>query len=170
MLRHPDDSTATAGHAPFSSSSSTVSCAQCGRSFRHVSTYRKHVSRVHEFSPARRLQCPHCPGRRLFNHKEGLNRHVKKFHSDLTDQFRCPSCPAAFAFKYDLNRHQRRLHPEALADPERDKQQQQQHHWQQQQPQVHQHIMHDGLGAHNPIEPMEELFVQEVHQYTKISQ
>ena len=57
---------------------SAVSCSQCGRAFRHVSTLRKHLARVHEFKPEQRLRCEECGGE--YNHREGLRRHIRKAH------------------------------------------------------------------------------------------
>ncbi len=57
----------------------SIACSQCGKTFRHVSTFRKHVARVHEMTADKMLKCDHCG--KMYNHKEGLKRHVKKFHS-----------------------------------------------------------------------------------------
>jgi uncharacterized C2H2 Zn-finger protein len=90
-----------------------IPCKQCPKAFRHMQTYRKHMARVHEFTPDKRLRCATCG--KYYNHKEGLARHLKKAHggSGTANKFRCDVCPsAAFAFQYDLNRHVRRVHRE----------------------------------------------------------
>jgi len=86
-----------------------INCDKCSKSFRHMSTFKKHVSRVHEFKPENRIQCPHCD--RLYNHDEGLQRHVKKFHGPVnSNKFQCNLCTATFAYNYDLNKHRKRFH------------------------------------------------------------
>jgi len=86
-----------------------INCDRCHKSFRHMSTFKKHVSRVHEFNPDKRLQCPHCE--KLYNHDEGLQRHVKKFHGPVnSNKFLCDLCTATFAYNYDLNKHKKRFH------------------------------------------------------------
>ena len=87
--------------------SKSISCSRCDKKFRHLSTYRKHISRVHDFNPDRRLSCDHCG--KLYNHSEGLKRHVKKYHLE-TPHFPCDLCPQAFVFNYDLNKHKKRVH------------------------------------------------------------
>jgi uncharacterized C2H2 Zn-finger protein len=42
-------------------------------------TYRRHVERMHDFTPDKRIKCDDCG--KLFNHREGLATHVKKFHT-----------------------------------------------------------------------------------------
>ena len=88
--------------------SKSIACSRCEKSFRHLSTYRKHIARVHEFAPEKRLKC-NCCGK-MFNHMEGLKRHMKKFHSDEKPQYQCDLCPLAFVFNYDLNKHKKRVH------------------------------------------------------------
>ena len=88
--------------------SKSIACSRCEKSFRHLSTYRKHIARVHEFAPEKRLKC-NCG--KMFNHMEGLKRHMKKFHSDEKPQYQCDLCPVApFVFNYDLNKHRKRVH------------------------------------------------------------
>lgn len=86
----------------------SIACSRCDKTFRHLSTYRKHIARIHDFNPDKRLQCESC--QRLFNHTEGLKRHVKKFHAVSKPSFQCPFCPLAFVFNYDLNKHTKRVH------------------------------------------------------------
>ena len=88
--------------------SKAIACSRCDKRFRHRSTYRKHIARVHDFAPEQRLKCEGCT--KLFNHMEGLKRHVKKFHSGQKPQFQCDLCPLAFIFNYDLNKHKKRVH------------------------------------------------------------
>ncbi|TRY71496.1 hypothetical protein TCAL_12610 [Tigriopus californicus] len=88
--------------------SRTIRCIHCEKQFRHMSTYRKHISRVHEFLPEKRLKCDHCG--KWYNHEEGLKRHVKKFHSQNDHIFQCDQCASSFAFRYELNRHIRKRH------------------------------------------------------------
>ena len=88
--------------------SKSIACSKCDKTFRHSSTYRKHIARVHEFNPSQRLKCEVCD--KLFNHSEGLKRHVKKFHSLEKPEHRCNLCPLAFVFNYDLNKHKKRAH------------------------------------------------------------
>ena len=58
--------------------------------------------------PEQRLKCEGCA--KLFNHMEGLKRHMKKFHSGEKPQYQCDLCPMAFVFNYDLNKHKKRVH------------------------------------------------------------
>ena len=88
--------------------SKSIACSRCDKSFRHLSTYRKHIARVHDFLPEQRLKCEGCA--KLFNHMEGLKRHMKKFHSGEKPQYQCDLCPMAFVFNYDLNKHKKRVH------------------------------------------------------------
>jgi len=88
--------------------SKSIACSRCDKSFRHLSTYRKHIARVHDFVPEQRLKCEGCA--KLFNHMEGLKRHMKKFHSGEKPQYQCDLCPMAFVFNYDLNKHKKRVH------------------------------------------------------------
>ena len=78
-----------------------------------MSTYRKHVSRVHEFSSEKRVKCDICA--KFYNHEEGLKRHVKKIHGSEGQEFKCSDCGLGFAFKYDLNRHRRKVHDSTTA-------------------------------------------------------
>jgi len=88
--------------------SKSIACSRCEKSFRHLSTYRKHIARVHDFVPEQRLKCEGCA--KLFNHMEGLKRHMKKFHSGEKPQYQCDLCQMAFVFNYDLNKHKKRVH------------------------------------------------------------
>ena len=88
--------------------SKSIACSRCDKSFRHLSTYRKHIARVHDFVPEQRLKCEGCA--KLFNHMEGLKRHMRKFHSGEKPQYQCDLCPMAFVFNYDLNKHKKRVH------------------------------------------------------------
>lgn len=89
--------------------SKSILCPRCEKSFRHLSTYRKHMARVHELTPEKRLKCSEGCGK-MFNHSEGLKRHVKKFHSLEKPQYQCSLCPLSFVFNYDLNKHLKRVH------------------------------------------------------------
>lgn len=95
--------------------SRTIKCIHCEKQFRHMSTYRKHISRVHEFVPEKRLKCDQCG--KWYNHEEGLRRHVRKFHSPSRQSFQCDQCASCFAFKYELNRHYRKRHQKAPLVP-----------------------------------------------------
>jgi len=92
--------------------SKSIACSRCDKTFRHLSTYRKHIARVHDFLPEQRLKCEGC--NKLFNHMEGLKRHIRKFHSCEKPQYQCDLCPMAFVFNYDLNKHKKRLHFEGI--------------------------------------------------------
>lgn len=92
------------------SNTKSIPCVRCDKSFRHMCTYRKHIARVHEFDPEKRLKCVDCG--KLYNHKEGLARHMKKFHPNPDSVlFKCNLCNSEFIFNYDLNRHKKRFHP-----------------------------------------------------------
>ena len=56
-----------------------IKCFRCDATFRHMCTYRRHVERMHDFTPEKRLKCDACG--KFFNHREGLATHVKKFHT-----------------------------------------------------------------------------------------
>ena len=86
---------------------SSFKCPHCPKSFRHKSTCKKHISRIHEFEPAKKLKCNHCG--KLLNHEEGLRRHVIKMHGE-NRKYPCEFCSSAFAFNYDLNKHLKRFH------------------------------------------------------------
>ena len=86
----------------------SITCPRCNKTFRHLSTYRKHIARVHDFTPDKRLTCDSCG--KLFNHSEGLKRHIKKFHAQNKPEYQCDLCPLAFVFNYDLNKHKKRTH------------------------------------------------------------
>ena len=89
--------------------SKSITCSRCDKSFRHLSTYRKHIARVHDFVPENRLQCKLC--HKFYNHQEGLRRHMRKFHdSKQRPAFKCDICSTSFVFNYDLNKHKKRLH------------------------------------------------------------
>jgi len=91
--------------------SKSIQCQRCEKKFRHLSTYRKHISRVHDFHPDRRLPCQYCG--KLYNHKEGLIRHVKKYHSlafGSTPEHSCKDCGKSFVYRYDLNKHTKSFH------------------------------------------------------------
>ena len=63
----------------FQDGTKCIKCSHCDKTFRHMCTYRRHIERVHEFTPEKRLKCDDCG--KLFNHREGLATHVKKFHT-----------------------------------------------------------------------------------------
>ena len=91
--------------------SKSIQCQRCEKKFRHLSTYRKHISRVHDFHPDRRLPCQYCG--KLYNHKEGLIRHVKKYHPlafGSMPQHSCKDCSKSFVYRYDLNKHTKSFH------------------------------------------------------------
>ena len=93
----------------------SIPCSKCDKNFRHLSTYRKHIARVHDFDPNKKLKCDFCL--KLFNHTEGLKRHLKKFHTIEKPEYQCDLCPQAFVFNYDLNKHKKRAH-KALLKPD----------------------------------------------------
>ena len=89
--------------------SKSISCSRCDKRFRHLSTFRKHIARVHDFNPEKRLQCQLC--QKFYNHQEGLRRHMRKFHDHPNQlKFRCEICSISFVFNYDLNKHRKRVH------------------------------------------------------------
>ena len=89
--------------------SKSIHCSKCDKTFRHSSTFRKHTARVHDFNPEKRLQCHIC--QKFYNHSEGLKRHLRKFHASTKPQFKCEICSVPFVFRYDLNKHKKRVHP-----------------------------------------------------------
>ena len=69
-LRHEDH---TAGAIP---------CKLCTMSFRHTQSYRKHVARVHDFTPDKVFECEHCG--KTYKCQEGFRRHMKRTHREGT--------------------------------------------------------------------------------------
>lgn len=91
--------------------SKSIQCQRCEKKFRHLSTYRKHIARVHDFHPDRRLPCQYCG--KLYNHKEGLIRHARKYHPlafGSTPKHSCGNCGKSFVYRYDLNKHTKSFH------------------------------------------------------------
>ena len=69
----------TSSQFNFQEGTKCIKCFKCDKMFRHMCTYRRHVERMHDFTPDKRLKCDECG--KFFNHREGLATHVKKFHT-----------------------------------------------------------------------------------------
>jgi len=84
-------------------SSKNIDCNLCNKSFRHKTTYNKHVRRVHEYDASKSLICGFC--NKSFKHDEGLKRHIKKLHDSISVKYPCNICQKTFAFMYELTKH-----------------------------------------------------------------
>jgi len=84
-------------------SSKNIDCKLCKKSFRHKTTYNKHVRRVHEYDASKSLICGFC--NKSFKHDEGLKRHIKKSHDSISVKYPCNICQKSFAFMYELTKH-----------------------------------------------------------------
>lgn len=92
-----------------------IECHLCSSVFRHKSTFRKHVQRVHEFDQSKMLQCENC--KKLFKHMEGLKRHKKKMHSSYSSvRYGCEICSKDYSFQYDLNKHVKNVHNKKISN------------------------------------------------------
>eukprot|EP00466_Bigelowiella_natans_P010164 jgi/Bigna1/44226/e_gw1.91.36.1 len=91
----------------------SIPCRTCGKMFRRVDAYRRHVTTMHHMkgvpvnTSGRPFVCPTCG--RGFNARENLARH-KKQHNAEQPTFKCSHCAVEFRRKDNMQAHIRQIH------------------------------------------------------------
>ncbi len=99
------------------SSGAGVECSSCPKEFKTKKQLDQHVKQVHDNSGpfGDGFRCPTCP-KRLSTAKL-LTRHLKNVH-DKRDSLICGECRKPFQRFEDLDKHRKRMHPDAGRGPE----------------------------------------------------
>ncbi|ELU15934.1 hypothetical protein CAPTEDRAFT_64318, partial [Capitella teleta] len=82
----------------------SFSCVVCGRNYSRKDVLMSHMKKCHYPNISASKSCPIC-GVRL--HSSGLRRHLD---SNQEGRFCCPHCSAAFALKWNCQRHIQTVH------------------------------------------------------------
>lgn len=80
----------------------TFQCPQCSVVFSNATSFTKHL----KYHMGKSIQCDFCGDK--FMHDKGLQRHIKMYHTDFSQQFQCQYCSKIFGRKTLLENHIRR--------------------------------------------------------------
>lgn len=84
-------------------------CPLCTSTFGRRCEMKRHVAEVHTINGARRFQCNHPSCEKSFTRKDALAKHQVVKHQGKR-RFVCPTCSEKFTSRYDLSRHNIRVH------------------------------------------------------------
>ena len=79
-------------------------CQLCDHAFKLRTSYRKHMSRIHEHIPCQSHQCDKCP--KKFIKKVYLTNHQMRFHQLKKEQL-CTDCGELFLTQDSLKKHKK---------------------------------------------------------------
>lgn len=92
-----------------SRTSSKFVCPICTSTFGRRCERKRHVAEVHTLAGARRFVCKHPSCAKSFTRKDALAKHEIVKHQGKR-RFVCPTCSEKFTSRYDLTRHNVRVH------------------------------------------------------------
>lgn len=84
-------------------------CPLCASTFGRRCELKRHVAEVHTVDGARRFSCKHPSCGKSFTRKDALAKHETVKHQGKK-RFVCPTCSEKFTSRYDLSRHNIRVH------------------------------------------------------------
>lgn len=84
-------------------------CPLCASTFGRRCELKRHVHEVHALSGGRRFRCKHASCPKSFTRKDALAKHDMVKHQGKR-RFVCDTCSEKFTSRYDLTRHNVRVH------------------------------------------------------------
>lgn len=88
---------------------SKLICPLCASTFGRRCELKRHIAEVHNLAGARRFACKHPACGKSFTRKDALAKHDIVKHQGKR-RFVCPTCSEKFTSRYDLSRHNVRVH------------------------------------------------------------